>query len=58
MTLSTFTKLTSTPLIVTTYTDKSAISGSTYCYAVTALSAAGESGFNALAVQFNKESSK
>ena len=44
--LSAFTKLNSTTATVLTFTDTAVTAGSVYCYAVTAFSAGGESGFS------------
>ena len=44
--LSAFTKLNSTTATVLTFTDTAVTAGSVYCYAVTAFSTGGESGFS------------
>lgn len=44
--LSLFTKLTSTPVTTTSFTDTNVTAGSTYCYAATTVASGGESGAN------------
>jgi opacity protein-like surface antigen len=56
MSLTTFTLLGSTAGL--TYIDATVKAGSSYCYALTATTATGESRFNLLGIQLNKESSK